>query len=75
MKASRRFKGIWGVLALGLLPGCVHVKVSEQGQVSKPNMTFADTAAFGYDSALVCQVEPGAATSGGAQAAGCTSCK
>lgn len=64
-----------GVVVLLWVTGCHSVPVGEQGRLSKPNMIFADTAVFGYDSGLVTQVEPGAATSGGAQAAGCTSCK
>ena len=55
--------------------GCRSVPIGEQGRLSKPNMIFADTAVFGYDSALVTQVEPGAASNGGAKAAGCNSCK
>jgi hypothetical protein len=61
-------------LALGLA-GCGHVPVSEQGLVAKPNMQFSDSATFAYTSRLSPQTEPGSAFSGGAQNAGCTSCK
>lgn len=55
--------------------GCARVPVARQGWVAKPNMVFADTAVFGDRSSLQGQIEPGAAATGGAQAAGCTSCK
>ena len=58
-----------------LLQGCETVAVHEQRLVSKPNMTFSDSFLYAYQSRLTAQVEPGAASSGGAQAAGCTSCK
>ena len=74
-----RLVSIWRVAAwlagLTLLAGCARVPLSEQGRVAKPNMVFADTAAFNEKSALQCQIEPGTAASGGAQAAGFTSCK
>jgi hypothetical protein len=57
------------------LSGCAGVPVHEQRLVSKPNMTFDDSAVFGGRSVLTVQIEPGAAFSGGAQAGGCTSCK
>jgi hypothetical protein len=80
---SRTFSariGCFGMLLSGTLAilagsGCRSVPIGDQGQLSKPNMIFADTAVFGYDSGLVAQIEPGAASNGGAQAAGCTSCK
>ncbi len=49
--------------------------VHEQRLLSKPNMTFSDSYLYAYQPRLTAQVEPGAAASGGAQAAGCTSCK
>ena len=55
--------------------GCNTVAVSEQRLLSKPNMTFSDSYAFSYQPRLTVQTEPGSASSGGAQAAGCTSCK
>ena len=58
-----------------LAAGCAQVPTAQQGRVSRPNMLFADTAVFGDRSALQGQIEPGAAATGGAQAAGCTSCK
>ena len=58
-----------------LSAGCARIPVAKQGLVAKPNMVFADTAVFGDRSSLQGQIEPGAAATGGAQAAGCTSCK
>ncbi|HJN81734.1 MAG TPA: hypothetical protein QF478_03070 [Verrucomicrobiota bacterium] len=49
--------------------------ISEQRLVSKPNMLFSQSGVFIYQNRLIAQIEPGSATSGGAQAAGCTSCK
>ena len=62
--------------ALVVLAGCSAPAVRQQRLVSKPNMLFSDSAAFTYNSArLLPQLEPGAAASGGAQNAGCTSCR
>jgi len=55
--------------------GCARIPVSQQSRLTKPNMVLADTATFGYSGSLQSQIEPGAAVTGGAQAAGCTSCK
>ena len=68
----------WARLCLALVlagPGCQKVPVHEQGLVAKPNMVFSDSMVFNYKGKLFPQVEPGSATSGGAQAAGCTSCR
>jgi hypothetical protein len=59
---------------LGLSAGCA-VPVHQQRLVSKPSMQFSDSPVFNYQSRLLSQIEPGAAASGGAQAAGCTSCR
>ena len=59
---------------LGLSVGCA-VPVHQQRLVSKPSMQFSDSPVFNYQSRLLSQTEPGAAASGGAQAAGCTSCR
>jgi hypothetical protein len=56
------------------LAGCA-VPVHQQRLVSRPNMQFTDTAVSGYQSKVLGQIETGAAASGGAQAAGCTSCR
>ena len=67
---------VWLPALLLLLAGCSSPAVRQQRLVSKPNMLFSDLAAFTYNSArLLPQLEPGAATSGGAQNAGCTSCR
>jgi hypothetical protein len=55
--------------------GCARLRVSEFGRVSKPNVIFGESAVFNDRSSLRAQTEPGATASGGAQAAGCTSCK
>jgi len=67
---------LFGVLACGV--GCAsvgRVGISEQRLVSKPNMQFSQSGVFVYQNWLIAQIEPGSATSGGGQAAGCTSCK
>ena len=55
--------------------GCASVPVHQQRLVAKPNMLFSESPVFAYYSKLLPQIEPGAAASGGAQAAGCTSCR
>jgi len=63
-------------LALALTgAGCRSVPPSEQARVAKPNMVFAEGAAFAERGALQSQIEPGSTSTGGGQAAGCTSCK
>ena len=67
---------LFGGLAWG--GGCSwggRVGISEQRLVSKPNMLFSQSGVFVYQNWLIAQIEPGSATSGGGQAAGCTSCK
>ena len=62
--------------AVLLLAGCSSPTVRQQRLVSKPNMLFSDSSVFTYNSArLLPQLEPGSATSGGAQNAGCTACR
>ena len=63
------------LIALLALPSGCAVPVHQQRLVSKPSMQFSDSPVFNYQSRLLAQVEPGAAASGGAQAAGCTSCR
>jgi len=63
------------LLLVLLCGGCARIPVSQQSRLIKPNMVLADTASFDYSSGLQSQIEPGAAVTGGAQAAGCTSCK
>jgi hypothetical protein len=65
------------VSALALLfgSGCSMVEPHQQRLVSKPNMGFSDTGPFVYQAKLTLQTEPGSVFSGGARAAGCTSCK
>ncbi|MBT5902354.1 MAG: hypothetical protein HOH58_09630 [Opitutaceae bacterium] len=55
--------------------GCTHVPLAKQRLVSKAAMSF-DSSAHGHPVVnLMTQLEPGTAASGGAQAAGCTSCR
>ena len=63
-----------GLLAAGLLTGCA-IPVHQQRLVSRTNMQFSDASVSGYHSKVLGQIETGAAASGGAQAAGCTSCR
>ncbi len=62
------------VLGFALLNGCA-VPIQQQRLVSKPNMEFSPSPVFNYQSKLLTQTETGAAASGGAPAAGCTSCR
>ena len=67
---------LFGLLVCGV--GCAsvgQVSISKQRLVSRPNMLFSDNGVFVYQNRLMAQIEPGSATSGGGQAAGCTSCK
>jgi hypothetical protein len=64
-----------GLVFISWLSGCSPVSPQRQRLVSKPNMTFSDSLVFNYQNKLLPQVEPGSTFSGGAQAAGCTSCK
>ena len=63
-------------LALGLLlTGCTAVPVYQQDLVSQPGMLFSDSPLLVPEAALLTQVEPGTASNGGGQAAGCSSCR
>jgi len=65
------------VVGIGVLPGlgCRVVPVHQQRLVSMPGMLFSDSMVFSSASAVLNQIETGAAVAGGAQAAGCTSCR
>ena len=63
------------ILAISALAGCARVPVHQQRLVAKPNMLFSDSPVFNYYSRVLTQIETGASASGGAQAAGCTSCR
>lgn len=68
----------WGrvaVLLAVLLAGGCRVPVHRQGMVSRPLMQFSDSPAYAYQPTLLLQTEAGAGATGGAQAAGCTSCR
>ena len=76
MRVNGRHMGMLAVALLGFLgTGCKAVPVMQQRLVSKPNMVFSDSPVFSYQSQVLTQIEPGAALSGGAQAAGCTACR
>lgn len=55
--------------------GCRAVPVHQQRLVAKPGMAFSDSPVFVDATAVLNQIETGASASGGAQAAGCTSCR
>lgn len=63
------------VIATTILSGCAAVDASQQRLVSKANMQFSDSSVFAYQGKLFAQTEPGSASSGGSQSAGCTSCR
>lgn len=63
------------ITAAWLAAGCRAVPVHQQRLVARPNMQFSDSPVFAYTAAILSQIETGAAGTGGAQAAGCTSCR
>jgi len=71
----QRLAAASGALLLGLAGGCAQVPVAQQRLVAKTEMTFQSSAGSHPGSNLIGQIEPGSASSGGAQAAGCTSCR
>jgi hypothetical protein len=76
-RQALRNPGILAALTVGLAAagaGCT-VPVHAQRLLAKPGMQFSGSAALGGSSKLLPQVESGAATSGGGQAAGCSSCR
>ena len=58
-----------------VLTGCSAPAVRQQRLVAKPNMVFSVSPVFSYSSSVLPQLETGSAMSGGAQNAGCTSCR
>ncbi|MEM9157765.1 MAG: hypothetical protein AAGB46_01855 [Verrucomicrobiota bacterium] len=62
-------------LAAGCLSGCAAIPLSEQGLAAKRNMSFGGSLGESLDSSVASQIEPGADSSGGAQAAGCIACR
>lgn len=72
-------KFLFGVATCGLLSllasGCASVGPEQQRLVSKSNMQFSRLLAWSYNSKLMPQIQPGLATSGGAQASTCTTCR
>ena len=72
-------KSLFGIGAAGLLAllagGCASVGPEQQRLVSKPNMQFSRAAVFSDSSKLMPQVQPGLATTGGAQPSTCTLCR
>jgi hypothetical protein len=62
-------------VAIAAFSGCNAVPLAQQRLVAKSEMTFDASAMSHPGSNLAAQIEPGLASSGGAQAAGCTSCR
>ncbi len=76
VKQKRRMSlRVGSIAGLLLASGCAQVPVAQQRLVAKPEMTFQASAGSHPGSNLIGQIEPGSASSGGAQAAGCTSCR
>ena len=67
--------GAVGFATLILAGGCSAVPVAQQRLVSQAAMTFESSASGHGAVNLTAQIEPGTAASGGAQNAGCTSCR
>ena len=65
---------ILAIVALGLA-GCSAVPVYQQELVSSYGMVFSDSPVLMAEPALLTQIEPGVASTGGGQAAGCSSCR
>ncbi len=63
-----------GAAAL-LAAGCARVPVAQQRRISQPALVFSDSPVAAHQPNLTGQIEPGTAVSGGAQAAGCTTCR
>ena len=76
-KRRRRLVLIAGIGLGGwfLASGCTAVPVYQQDLVSQPGMLFSDSPILVPEAALLTQVEPGTASNGGGQAAGCSSCR
>ena len=59
-----------------VMAGCSTPAVRQQRLVAKPNMTFADSAVFGYNSPrLLPQIGPGFPGGDASQNSGCSSCR
>ena len=71
-----KFKRAIAIFALPLVVmGCVRIPVAEHQNLSRPNMIFESQGAFASRPSAFGQTEPGSASSGGGQAAGCTACQ
>ena len=72
-------KSLCSMVAVGmvawLLSGCSVVGPERQRLVSKPNMQFSRAGVYTDSSKLLSQVQPGLATTAGAQASTCTLCR
>ena len=68
------FAGALVALIVGLA-GCKAVPVYQQAMVSQPGMYFSGSPIEASGPALLTQIEPGIASNGGGQAAGCSSCR
>jgi hypothetical protein len=70
-----RFRPLLFFVVTFACAGCSTVGVHEQRLVSKPNMQFSRTFAYGYTSRIMPQLLPGLGVSGGAQPSVCTVCR
>jgi hypothetical protein len=55
--------------------GCTGVPAYQQRYLVRPEMQFSDDPAYALAAGILYQTETGAAVSGGAASAGCTSCR
>lgn len=75
-KCHPRIRVFAGLAAMAvLLTGCTAVPAYQQGMVSQPGMYFTSSPIEAAEPALLTQIEPGIASTGGGQAAGCSSCR
>jgi len=72
-------KSLRGIAAAGLLglvvSGCTSVGPEQQRLVSKPNMQVSRKTVFNDSLQLMPQIQPGLATTAGAQASTCSLCR
>lgn len=74
---KRRARMAWPFLMVApfLMAGCANPSLSDQANLSRPGMVFAESPAYSAQPDLLSSIEPGTDTRGGASASGCTACQ